>query len=169
MFKKGANILYGTVGVCQIEDISKTDFSDNDRLYYYLVPRFEKETTIYIPVNSDKVKMREIMTRQQAERFVTAWPSVQCKKYASDRERPQAYKEVLQSGDCLELASMIKEIANMEQSRRGNGKMLSIRERDGGKCARKLLFGELAAALDIHPEEVPDYIQDQTGCSTGTI
>ena len=80
MFKKGANILYGTVGVCQIEDISKTDFSDNDRLYYYLVPRFEKETTIYIPVNSDKVKMREIMTRQQAERFVTAWPSVQCKK-----------------------------------------------------------------------------------------
>ena len=164
MFKKGAFILYGAVGVCQIERISETDFSDNDKLYYYLVPRYEKETTIYIPVNSDKVRMREIMTRQQAEHFISAWPSIECKSYASDRERTQVYKEVLQSGDCLELASMIKEISRMEQSRRGNGKMLSIRERDGVKCARKLLFGELAAALNIHPEEVQDYIQDQTGC-----
>lgn len=165
MFKKGKFILYGTVGVCQIEEISKTDFSDNDRLYYYLVPRFEKETTIYIPVNSDKVKMREIMTRQEAESFVQTWPSVECKQYTSDRDRPQAYKQVLQSGDCVELAAMIKEISQLEQSCKGKGKILPIREREGVKSARKLLFGELAAALDIHPEDVADYIQGHTGWS----
>ena len=31
----------------------------------------------------------------------------------------------------------------------GKGKPLSIRERDGVKSARKLLFGELAAALNL--------------------
>ena len=83
MFKKGEFILYGTVGVCQVEKISRTDFSDNDRLYYYLVPRYEKDTTICIPVDSDKVMMRGIMSRKDAERFVNAWPDVECKEYAN--------------------------------------------------------------------------------------
>ena len=51
----------------------------------------------------------------------------------------------------------------MEQNRGGKGKPLSIRERDGVKSARKLLFGELATALDICPEEIPDYITSQIG------
>ena len=59
MFKKGEYILYGTVGVCQVEGISKPDFSNNDKVYYSLVPKFDQDTTIYIPVDSPKVKMRE--------------------------------------------------------------------------------------------------------------
>lgn len=163
MFNKGEYVLYGTVGVCQIEEISKPDFSDSGKDYYSLVPKFDKDTTIYIPVDSEKVKMRGIMTRQEAERFILALPSVESKQYVSDKERPQAYRQALQSGDCLELASMIKEIAEIERSRKGKGKPLSIRERDGVKSARKLLFGELAAALDICPDEVPDYISSQIG------
>lgn len=163
MFKKGEYILYGTVGVCQIEEIATPDFSKDDKVYYCLIPKFDKDTTIYIPVDSEKVKMRGIMTRQEAECFITSLPSVVGKQYLNDKERPQAYRQALQSGDCTELASMIKEISEMEQCRKGKGKPLSIRERDGIKSARKLLFGELAAALDMHPEEVPDYIQGQVG------
>lgn len=54
MFKKGEYILYGTVGVCQVEGISKPDFSNNDKVYYSLVPKFDQDTTIYIPVDSPK-------------------------------------------------------------------------------------------------------------------
>ena len=57
---------------------------------------------------------------------------------------------------------MIKEISRMEQSRKGK-RILSVREKDGAKAARRLLFGELAAALDIYPEEVPGYIEVRTG------
>ena len=109
--------------------------------------------------------MRKIITRQEAERFVLAWPTVQCKNYANDKERAQVYKQVFNSGDCLELASMIKEIVQKEQSCKGKGKALSTREQSGVKLARKLLFGELAAALGIFPDEVPDYIHSQTGCA----
>lgn len=163
MFKIGDFVLYGTVGVCEVDRISRTDFSGNDRLYYYLVPRYEKDTTIYTPVDSDKVMMRRIMTREEAKCFALAWPTVECKQYANDKERPQAYQQAIRSGDCMELASMIKEISLIEQSRRGSGRMLAVREKDGVKAARRLLFGELAAALDICPEEVPDYIEGLTG------
>lgn len=46
MFKKGEYILYGTVGVCQVEGILKPDFSNNDKVYYSLVPKFDQDTTI---------------------------------------------------------------------------------------------------------------------------
>lgn len=165
MFEKGDFILYETVGVCQVKEISKTDISNNDKLYYHLIPRFENNWMITIPVDSDKVMMRDIMTRQEAEDFVLTWPNVECKKYTNDKERPRIYKQILQSGDCLELAAMIKEIVNMEQFRREKGKLLSERERSGVSTARKLLFGELATALDICPNDVPDYIHGMTGCT----
>ncbi len=160
MFNKREFIFYGTVGVCQVSEISKPDFSEQDRLYYYLVPKFEKDTTIYIPVGSDKVIMRKIMTRQEAEDFVQSWPAIECKEYSNYRERSQTYKLALQSGDCLQFASMIKEISRLTPARKG--RTLSTSERDVAKVARKLLFGELAVALDLPPEEVPDYIQNQS-------
>ena len=142
MFEKGDFIVYGTVGVCQVDDISKTDFSDNDKLYYRLIPKFESNRTISIPVDTTKVMMRSIMTRREAQNFIQSWPNVKCKGYRNDKERPLVYKQIFQSGSCTELAAMIKEILQMEQSRKSRGSVLNIREKDGVKTARKLLFGE---------------------------
>lgn len=164
MFEKGDMILYETIGVCQVIDISKADFLKNDRLYYHLMPKFEANGTISIPVDSSKVMMRGIMSRSEAEDFVMTWPDVECKKYSSDRERPLIYKQIIRSGNSLELAAMIKEISNIEKSRSEKKKILPVREKNGVSTARKLLFGELAAALDISPGDVPGYIHGVTGC-----
>ena len=162
MFKKGAFIFYGTVGVCRVNDISSMDFSGNDRLYYSLTPSFENDTTIYIPVDSDKVMMREIMTRQEAEHFVLSWPDIDCPQHANYREQTAAHQQILKSGNSLELGSMIKEISRQTCSGKRSGKPLSGHQRDVIKLAQKLLFGELSVALDIQPEEVPNYIEMQT-------
>ena len=71
-----------------MEGILKPDFSNNDKVYYSLVPKFDQDTTIYIPVDIPKVKMREIMTRQEAEQFILALPSVACKRYANRFSSP---------------------------------------------------------------------------------
>lgn len=161
MFKIGEFVIYGTVGVCQISDISQQDFSGNERKYYLLSPVYDKDTTIYAPVDSAKVNMREIMSRQDAERFVAHLPSVKSRSYINDKERTQVYKDILSSGNCVNLASMIKEISCSRQQRMDNKKTLSEREQTGIKNAKKLLYGELAAALKIVPEQVPDYINDR--------
>ena len=147
-----------------MDAISKTDFSDNDKLYYRLIPKFESNRTISIPVDTNKVMMRDIMTKGEAQNFILSWPYVKCRGYKNDKERPQIYKQIFQSGSCTELAAMIKEITQMEQSRKSKGRVLNIREKVGVNNARRLLFGELAAALDICPDTVPGYIHDLTGC-----
>ena len=60
-----------------------------------LYRRFDQDTTIYIPVDSPKVKMREIMTRQEAEQFILALPSVEESSMQTTRKRPQAYRQIL--------------------------------------------------------------------------
>ena len=53
-----------------MDAISKTDFSDNDKLYYRLIPKFESNRTISIPVDTNKVMMRDIMTKGEAQNFI---------------------------------------------------------------------------------------------------
>lgn len=161
MFKVGEFVIYGTVGVCQIVGITQQEFSGKERNYYLLIPMYDKDTTIYAPVDNTKVNMRRIMTRQDAERFVAHLPTVKSRSYINDKERIQVYKDILSSGDCVDLASMIKEISTSRQQRIDNKKTLSEREQTGIKNAKKLLYGELAAALEIVPEQVPDYISDR--------
>ena len=142
--------------MCRVNDISSMDFSGSDRLYYSLTPSFENDTTIYIPVDSDKVLMREIMTKQEAERFVLSWPDIACEPHA------KAHQQILKSGNCLELGAMIKEITRQSISGKRSGKALSGNQRDVIKIAQKLLYGELSVALDIDPAKVPEYIEKRT-------
>lgn len=159
MFKKGEYVLYETTGVCQIKDISRLDFTKNDRLYYWLVPVFERDTVIYSPVDSDKVKMRSIMSKEEAQDFIEQLPYIESRQCENEKERAQVYKEILWSGDRKAWAAMIKGIFEIGQVRRARGSRLAVRDEEGMRCAQKLLYGELAAALGKTPDEVRNYIR----------
>lgn len=161
MFEKGDYILYETIGVCQVREISRLEFLKNDRIYYSITPVFEKDTVIYVPVDNDKVKMRPIMTKEEAEDFVDSMPGIESYRPLNDKERPQVYKEVLMSGDRREWASMMKSVFEMRQARKLKGGKLAIRDEESMKKAEKLLYGELAAALDLQPHQVPEYIENR--------
>ena len=110
MFEKGDLILYETAGVCRIEEISRLEFLKNDRVYYSLVPVFEKDSVIYVPVDNEKVKMRPIMTREEAEAFIEQLPGIEGRRDIGEKEKAQVYKQILLSGNHRELAAMIKGI-----------------------------------------------------------
>ena len=64
----------------------------------------------------------------------------------------------LLSGNHRELAAMIKGIFEVGQVRKGKGNRLAVRDEENMKRAQKLLYGELAAALGMHPDQMPAYI-----------
>lgn len=161
MFEKGAYILYELIGVCRVCEISRLDFLKNNRIYYSIKPVFEKDTVIYVPVDNDKVKMRPIMTKSEAEEFVDGIPDIESCCQMNDKERPKAYKDLLMSGDQLKWASMIKNVFEMRQSRKLKGGKLAIRDEESMKKAEKLLYGELAAALGLEPRQIPEYIESR--------
>ena len=60
MFEIGEYVVCGAKGVCQIRDITHIDMSgaDKEKLYYVLAPVGDKNGTIYVPTDSEKIIMQ---------------------------------------------------------------------------------------------------------------
>ena len=68
MFKVGEYVVYGHNGVCRITKIGplETVAKDKDRLYYTLIPFGETGSTVFAPVDSQKIPMRKIISKEEA-------------------------------------------------------------------------------------------------------
>ena len=166
LFKVGDLILYGSTGVCRVTDITTRDFSgvDKDQLFYILIPLYQ-DCIISTPVNTTKIFIRPIISKDEAERLIDMIPTIRAEAYHSQilRELTEHYEASLKTHDCTELVELTMSIyakkQYVEQQKRKFG---AIDERFM-KRAEELLFGELAAALDIPKESVPDYIAGRIG------
>ena len=127
-------MLYETVGVCQVKNVSTLDFLKKDRLYYSICPVFQKDTVIYVPVDNEKVKMRPVMSREEAEEFISELPQIQGIQAENDKERFQMYKQMLFSGDRREWAAMTAPGQRRGQRYEKNRQAESCRP-DGGRQA----------------------------------
>ena len=159
--KEGDKVLYEMVGVCQVKGVSTQEFLKKDKLYYSICPVYQKDTMIYVAVDNEKVKMRPVMSREEAEAFISELPRIEEIQAENDKERFQMYKQMLLSGDRRCLAAMIKGLRSLQKKRMEKGARLAVRDQEGMKTAQKLLHEELAAALGIMPDQVPAYIQDK--------
>ena len=70
MFEVGDRVFYGVVGVCEVEDIAAPPIKGIDGKYYYLQPVYDDKGIIYSPVDSKKVSMRTIITKEEAQTFL---------------------------------------------------------------------------------------------------
>lgn len=154
MFNKGDKVFYGQTGVCIVEDISEKALTKNiKRLYYTLKPLYQQNNVIYAPVDSDKVFIREIISKTDAQRLIETAPEL-CGK-SLDEQGEEDYKAMLESHSCNELLELAVKIYSKKQAVKKAKKKLGFIDEKYLKRAEELLFGELAAALDIPPEEVP--------------
>ena len=73
MFQPGSLIVYGSTGVCRVEDVGpKKIMKDILKTCYTLTPLYSRET-ITVPVDSP-VFMREVISREQAEQLIDRIP-----------------------------------------------------------------------------------------------
>lgn len=161
MFKKNEYVMHDTRGVCQVEDVTPLDFSEKEKLYYKLVPVFDRDTILYVPVcggPTGKISLRPVITRDEALELIRMMPEIEAKSYTNFKEQAQICREILYSGDQRERIALMKGIFKNGMKRKQSGKTLSANERESQKVAEAFLYGELAVALDIPVDQVEDYI-----------
>ena len=157
MFSKGDKIFYGQTGVCVVEDISEKVLTKNlKKLYYTLRPLYQQNNVIYAPVESDKVFMREIISADEAEKLIKKVPELYCK--ALNGEEKGDYQDYLESHSCEELLELAVIIYSKKQAAKRMKKKTGFIDEKYLRRAEELLFGELAAVLDIAPAKVPEIL-----------
>lgn len=160
MYQVGELVSYGSTGVCRVSEISVQPGMDGEERLYYVMQPLYKACVISVPVDSDKVFIRPIISREEADRLIGLIPTLDCPVFHSraSRELNEHYTTMLKSHNCqdwMTLAISIKTKKQMLQSQKR--KFGSVDERYL-KQAEELLFGELAAALDIPRDHVREYI-----------
>ena len=169
MYQVGDIILYGNTGVCKVTDIKPLDISKSgqEELYYILKPLFH-DYEVSTPVENNKIFMRPIISKEEAERIIDLIPSMQAEAFHSreTRELTGHYEASFLTHNLEDLIQLTMSIYAKKQALEGQNKKIGALDEGFRKRAEELLFGELSAALGIPKEKVQEYIASRVEANT---
>ncbi|MDR1885269.1 MAG: CarD family transcriptional regulator [Synergistaceae bacterium] len=163
MYQVGDLVVYGGSScVCRVAEVAGLDFvTDKSRLYYILKP-LHQEGVIYNPVDNTDVFMRPVITKDEAENLIDMIPRMRAEPYLDEPQQVGLdYESILKTHDCTKLIELTMSIYAKKQFLLENKRKFGSQEDNFMKRAEDMLFGELAAALDIPKEQVRKYIAER--------
>lgn len=159
MFEVNDTVMYGTVGACQVVDITKEKFSNSiQREYYVLNPIYSKNTIIKIPVDNDKIAIRKMLSKDDANLLIKDMSDKEALWIEDEKKRNEQFKIMLKTGKCEELITLIKSIYLDKKNKKSIGKKVSKGDEEIMQTAEKLLNEEFSIVFNIATEEVTPYI-----------
>lgn len=161
MFQIGDCVVNAGNGLCRIADIVHLDhsFHGKDSLYYMLVPLEEQSAKIYIPVDSQKQRIRKAIDEAEAWKIIDEISDIDEMWIGYEKQREQKYKEAIASCEPRQLVSIIKTMYLRKQKRCAEGKKSTSVDERYFKLAEHNLYAELAFALGKKKEEMQQLIE----------
>lgn len=163
MFKEGELVMYSGMGVCKVEKIGRPDFAepDDDTQFYFLEPLY-KSGIFYVPVKSRKASLRKVISKKEAKNLMENLDDVKWEIYSnpSIQKLSQHYQSIIDNHDCKELISLIKSIIEKEVEAQSKNKKLGQIDKRFRKKAEELVYGELAAVLNMDREKIESIISE---------
>ncbi len=163
-FGIGDLLVYGETGVCRVDEIVVKPFLDGERECYKLSPLYSS-CAIFTPTDNGNVFMRPVITRDEADSLIEGIPLTEpadCTA-SSPRELSEKYDRIIKLHDCRALVSLTRAIHEKRERLVTQKKKLSAIDERFLKKAEDLLFGELAAVLEIKKLDVMPYIESKIG------
>ena len=161
MFQPGELVVYGATGVCRVESIQQPEPHSalQGKTCYLLKPLYQ-DGVIYTPVENAKVPIRPVMTREEADALIGQIPTMQTEacRAPTIQALTQHYQSVIHSGDRRDLIQLMMSVYAKQKQAEAQKRRLGMVDERYMKQAERLLYGELAAALDIPFDRVQAYI-----------
>lgn len=163
MFEKGEYIVYGSKGICEVQDITRLNLEgvSKERLYYVLIPYNQKDGRIFVPVDSNKTVMRRVISQPEAAALIDAIPQIEEISVENDKLREEKYKECMRTCECQEWVRIIKTLYERMQKRLEQGKKVTATDERYFRMAEDNLYLELSMALSIPKTEMVQYIAEK--------
>ncbi|MBR1660625.1 MAG: hypothetical protein IJ705_09935 [Oscillospiraceae bacterium] len=160
MYAVGDLILYGRTGVCRVEEIDEPAPRGEEaaRRFYRLRPLYQN-CSIRVPVEG-KVFSRPIVSRGEAESLIRRMPELEAEPYYNRNlnQLREYYRKSLESCRCEDLAMLTKSLYRKKREAEASRRKFGTVDERYMKEAEDLLYGELAAALEIERGDVQGFI-----------
>lgn len=127
--------------------------------YYTLVPVYSKGSKVFTPVDSDKVILRPVLSKEEATELVHEIDDVEEMQIPDNKKREEIFKQSLRRCDCRELIRVMKTINTRREERIAEGKKVTAGDEKMLHAAEENLSRELAVAFDLEKEVVVDFLK----------
>lgn len=158
-------VFYGSAGVCRVVDITARTTPGLGRTqdFYVLEPLYQQNYTILAPVGITKVFMRPIISKSEAKELMDTIPKIGITPYytCSTSQLSRHYDSFLETHECLDLMKLTISIYAKRQAAEAQQRKFGSVDEKYRKRAEDLLFGELAAALNVSKSKISEYVAGQ--------
>ena len=160
MFQVNDTVVYGSDGICVIEEIGPRTFAHKTQEYYILRPLYGNQSTIFVPTGNEKLcaKMRRLLSAEEIRAIIRGLPGVEPVWIENEALRKQTFAEILRSGDRKDLLGLLKSLHIHQRELRNTGKKFHASDERFMKEAERVLYGEFAHVLHLEPAQVEPMI-----------
>ena len=165
MFERDDHVYYASGGVCRVTDICYAPLAGMpaDRQYYVLRSLHDPSGVIYVPVNSDAVFLRRLLTREEAEELLREIPALSVFEEPNAKALRGRYVESMKKHEPAEWVRVIKTVTGriQELAKISRSQRISDTERSFAEDAKRYLCAELSLALDIPMQRMEEYLKER--------
>lgn len=160
-------IMHPGAGVCKIVNIKEENFGGQEaRQYYILKPVYENaSTTIYAPVDAEKPKLRELLSKDAIYDIVHDVYLDEVDWIENDSMRKDTYTKILQNGDHAQIIRVIAMLHIKQAQITAGGKKFHAADEKILVESERRINQEFAHALDIGLDEVAPFIMQEMSLS----
>ena len=160
MFEVGEYIVYGMNGICRVEDVCASPYDKTDpRTYYLLVPvNNPMSSTIYTPVDNERVPMRRLMTPEEIEGLIAAMPGISLLTVPVEKQRREIYRTTIGTLAPEGYVQVIKTVHRRREELTAARKHFPVTDLEYGRLAKHLLYSECAHVLGLAEDSMEAYI-----------
>lgn len=144
-----------------MENVGALNTGVKGRIYYTLIPYYVKGSSVYTPVDSEKVIIRPVMTKEEVMDLINDIKNIDTLWVKDEKKREETYKKAIRSCDARELVKIIKTIYLRQKSRIEEGKKMTYSDEKYFRLAEDNLYGEVAVALSMTKEEAKAFVEQK--------
>lgn len=162
MFQIGDTVVCGSNGVCEIVKIgplANMGKSAARKDYYTLQPCFDNSGKIYLPVDTDKVVMRYVLSKDEVNALVEEIDTLDQIDICDEKTREAEYKNAVNSLDPKLLVRIIKTMYYRKKARIECGKKCTAIDEKYYRIAENRLCEEMSLALGVAKDEVKENVR----------
>ena len=163
MYEIGQQVLYGSHGVCTVTGVERMRFGKTKANYYILEPVEKTGAKFFVPVENEitVAKLRRLLTREE---LLELLHSERVRNYpwiADEGQRKLRFRELIGSGDRMELMVMICALHRHRKEQIAAGRKFHQSDENFLNDAQKLLNAEFAQVFGLEPKNVNAFILNE--------
>lgn len=158
-FKIGEKIIFRNHGVCEIKDIIREDYGTGIKDYYVIVPIFH-DTDSVIKLPKTQIDMfKKIFSKKKALELIGLLNKNNSIWIDNAKERKARFNDYIKEGNEEIIVSIIYSISKKNEELKSKNKQISMTDKLIYERCVKLIYEELAIALNIEYSEVEKFIE----------